>query len=168
MRNKRTIFHTTVGLLLIVVSLLFTSCYQDTLYYRYHKLPGKGWYTHDTLNYQLDTPLSAGNYTIEFGIRHSTQYSYCDLWLGMRSKRTDSLSTIISDTDTLHINLVSEQGHWKGNSSGGLFQYTHPALYKLTVTEGDSLRSIQLFHIMKDAPLKGLTDVGIRIFQDED
>ena len=158
---RKNILTINTGLLLWAVSLLFNSCYSDTQYYTYQKLPSNNWNRTDTLSFLLEKPLPTGKYQIEIGIRHSVQYAYCDLWLGVLTE-SDSLSM---PTDTLHIEMASKQGQWKGDSSGGLFQLVYPKNISINVEGKDSLRSVRIFHLMKDNPLKGVSNVGIRIFQ---
>ena len=160
---KRNIWIKTSGLLLAwVVSLMFTSCYRDTLYYTYQHLPQDGWTRGDTVVFSLPEAYAKGNYRVEIGLRHNVHYPYCDLWLGM-SVQTDSTST---RTDTLHLQLASSEGAWQGNSSGGLFQFVEPETLPISIEGTDSLRSIQLFHLMKGMPLEGVSDLGIRLFQE--
>ncbi|MDO4180244.1 MAG: gliding motility lipoprotein GldH, partial [Bacteroidales bacterium] len=66
-------------------------------------------------------------------------------------------------TDTLQLFLADETGDRTGSGSGGLYQCTLP--YKMTfpiLQEGQS-RTIRVVQIMKDRPLKGISNVGIQI-----
>lgn len=169
---------------LLIVEL--TACHTDTVYHVYHPVSENGWSKQDTLTYTLPDSLETGYYQLEVDIRHTEAYPYRDIWLELAFERRKSQSTftvpskledsldinepyIPTDSmvwvrDTLHLYLTDEQGRWlKGGTIGSLYQFSAPARpFCLNDKDGKNFRII---HIMKDNPLHGIHDIGLRLFQ---
>lgn len=146
----------------LLLCLLLTGCNNHTVYHSYQPVSTTGWNKDDTLIYALPPSIPAGTYEIEIGIRHYEEYPYRNLWLGFSQNMQD---TLVYTTDSLQLFLADETGHWNGNSPGGLYQLTQ--MYKpnfIIVQEGYS-RTIRIIHLMKDKPLKGISDIGICLRQ---
>ena len=162
------------------------ACHTDTVYHVYHPVSENGWSKQDTLTYTLSDSLKTGCYQLEVDIRHTEAYPYRDIWLELAFERRkpqqqlavtseleDSLDMnepdIPTDSmmwvrDTLHFYLADEQGRWlKGGTIGSLYQFSAPARpFCLNEKDGKTFRII---HIMKDNPLQGIHDIGLRLFQ---
>lgn len=136
------------------------ACQSTTVYHSYLPVPTGGWEREDTLVYALPSAVPVGEYEVNVGIRYLDAYPYRDIWLGISSNAQDTLHYV---TDTLQLFLADETGNRTGSGSGGLYQCTLP--YKMTfpiLQEGQN-RTIRVVQIMKDHPLKGISDVGIQI-----
>lgn len=141
-----------------IICLLFSlaACDNQTIYHTYQNLSIEGWKKTDTLKYQLPAQLAGKQYDLEVGLRHTENYPYQDIWM-------EILYPLSPDRhpDTLHITLADKQVNWKGNgTSSNLYQYTSPH-HPVTFSPSDSM--VQIIHIMRDEPLKGISDVGIRL-----
>lgn len=189
MPNLSFFKHIRYGIYVLSVFLLggLAACHTDTVYHRYHPISENGWSKQDTLTYVLPDSLKDGHYQLEVNIRHTEAYPYRDIWLEMAFERrkpqqtlstTDSLKdstetneqeniptdTMIWVKDTLHFYLADEQGRWlKGGTIGSLYQFSSQARpFFLDDKDGKTFRMV---HIMKDNPLRGIHDIGIRLFQ---
>lgn len=144
----------TLGRTLFILFALI-SCNGNTAYHTYQNLPSAGWQKQDTLEYILPSYLAGKSYQMEIGLRHTENYAYQDIWL----KVLHPLSPQIHP-DTLHLKLADQWGNWQGKgTSGNLYQYTNNQVIHLS--SADSL--LQIVHIMRDNPLKGISDVGIKL-----
>lgn len=108
----------------------------------------------------LPTSIPTGTYKMTIGIRHQENYPYRDLWLGISQSAKDTLTY---STDTLQLFLADETGNWNGDGPGGLYQFTRLYTPSFTIAQDSASRSIRIVHIMTDNPLKGISDVGIRL-----
>ena len=146
--------HIILAGLVFAACMVITSCNGNIVYHRYMTTNQEGWNCKDTLIFRLDS-LKAGNYNTYIGIRHTESYPYRDLWL--------SVSTMNGGkNDTLHIYLANDRGNWNSNgSTGGFYQYetNGPLLHYINKT--DSV--IKITHVMRDNPLKYITDIGLKI-----
>lgn len=163
-----------------------TACHTDTVYHVYHPVSVNGWSKQDTLVYMLPDSLKEGCYQLEISVRHTEAYPYRDIWIELASEQEKPQQTYTSQTepkdsleipqleasadsmiwirDTLHLYLADEKGRWiKGGTIGSLYQFSAPAQwFCLNNKRG---KTIRLIHIMKDNPLTGIHDIGIRLFQ---
>lgn len=145
MIRLRTI-HNIISLLLITVCI---SCQKNTLYHSYQPVTDTGWYSNDTLLYQLPFPISAqDSWQYEIGIRHKDTYPYRDIWLTVNQ-------------DTIHIYLADTTGYWKGSGIGNIKQYS--STFQIKTETGDSIKEFRVTHIMQDNPLHDICDIGIHI-----
>ncbi|GAA6340129.1 hypothetical protein I090019C5_13670 [Phocaeicola massiliensis] len=94
------------------------------------------------------------------GIRHQESYPYRDLWMNISTNVKD---TSTYTTDTLQLFLADKTGNWNGNGPGGLYQFTKLYTPSFTIAQDSASRNIRIVHIMTDNPLKGISDVGIRL-----
>lgn len=139
-----------------------TACHNHTAYHSYRPISQEGWGKGDTLVYLLPDSFATGKYRLEIGIRYLDSYPYRDLWLEV-SQNLEEAGRYA--TDTLHLFLTDEAGNKTQNSPGGLYQYTTEYPTDLTLPANDTVRSFRILHLMKDQPLKGITDIGIRLAQ---
>lgn len=145
MIKLRTI-HNIISLLLFVVCI---SCQKNTLYHSYQPVTDIGWYSNDTLLYQLPFPISAQeSLQYEIGIRHKDTYPYRDIWLTVNQ-------------DTIHMYLADTTGYWLGNGIGNIKQYSNT--FQPQMGTRDSIKELRVTHIMQDNPLHGICDIGIHI-----
>lgn len=143
-----------------LLALLLPACQSNTIYHSYQPAPLAGWSKSDTLVYTLPENIPTGSYEVEIGIRHRETYSYRNLWLTISQNMQDTLRY---RTDTVEINLADETGNWKGDGPGGLYQYTCRYKSSLPIIAEGSARTFRIVQIMKDNPLKNISDVGIRL-----
>lgn len=153
--------HNLQFILPTVFLFLWVSCRQDTLYHTYQSIPTPdGWHKQDTLSYQLPEQIEGEGYRLEVGIRNTNQYPFRDIWLIIRQNWKDSL---VFQTDTLHFYLADEQGKWNsGGNTGSLFQHTYFCEKTFTIRPS-SINVLQMTHLMKQDPLPGINDAGIRL-----
>lgn len=147
-----------------VCLFLLEGCHTDTRYHVYRAVSGTdGWSKSDSMEFVLPADVPAGTYGMEIGIRHTGEYPYRDIWLSVTKVEGDSLP---SHTDTLHIYLADEEGHWKqhGGAIGGLFQQTSVCGKPVTLLADSITRCFRVTHLMRQNPLPGISDVGIRLF----
>lgn len=131
--------------------LLFCTSCQEIIYHSYQPVKTTGWFKEDTLVYTLDTILYNQNpIKYQLGIRHKDSYKYRDIWLTINQ-------------DTVHYFLGDSTGKWLGHGIGELRQLTLPFYPKHSIQ--DTIREFRITHIMQDAPLKGILDIGISIHQ---
>lgn len=143
-----------------IIYLLLTACHSNTVYHSYNPIPTTGWSKSDTLVYTLPASIPAGTYEMTIGIRHQESYPYRDLWMNISTNVKD---TSTYTTDTLQLFLADKTGNWNGNGPGGLYQFTKLYTPSFTIAQDSASRNIRIVHIMTDNPLKGISDVGIRL-----
>lgn len=180
--------HFRYGTYMLSIFLLggLAACHTDTVYHVYRPVSENGWSKQDTLTYTLPDSLKDGCYQLEVNIRHTEAYPYRDIWLELaferrkpqqtspaQSEPEDSLDnsepdipidSMIQIRDTLHFYLADKQGRWlKGGTIGSQYQFSAPTRH-FCLNDKDG-KTFRIIHIMKDNPLHGIHDIGIRLFQ---
>lgn len=148
--------------LMVGIFLLLASCEGGTAYHVYHSLPADGWRKQDTLVYTLPRQeVPAGIYRLEIGMRNIPSYPYRDLWLVWMHNGND---TLVFQKDTLHLYLADSMGHWYGeNQTATLYSHVYAVCDSFIVHQNAQQHEIRIVNIMRDNPLKGISDVGIRL-----
>lgn len=144
--------------------LLLTACQIPTVYHSYQPIPIDGWSKNDTLTFALPASVPTGTFEVTVGVRYEMNYPYRNLWLAISHNTTDSLTYA---TDTLQLILADEKGNRHENSPGGLYQCSFPLRTGFPIAQEGTGRNFRIVHIMRDEPLRGLSDVGISITRKE-
>lgn len=144
-------------------ALLLTACQSNTVYHSYQPVATTGWNKSDTLIYTLPETVPTGSYAIEIGIRHREAYPYRDLWLCISQNMQQD--TLKFKTDSVRIFLADKKGNWKGTGPGGLYQYTCRYKPAFRIEQQGQARTFRIVQIMKDNPLAGVNDIGIRLIK---
>lgn len=164
MKSRRLLHRIRNSWACLPLCLSLAGCHGNTVYHSYRPVPTTGWQQGDTLVYTLPATVPAGTYEAEIGIRHQEAYPYRDVWIGISQNMQDTLAYT---TDTLRIFLADEAGNWNSVGTGGLYQLTETFRPKLVIAQEGESRSFRIVHIMKDKPLEGVSDIGIRLRRTE-
>mgnify|MGYP002226777513 CR=1 FL=1 len=118
-RLKESFIHYIKAGLALCVLFLLNACHTDT---RLSCISGcflvkKAGIKSDSLAFHLPVGLSFRVSTgMEIGLRHTGEYPYRDIWLSVTQLEGDSIPP---RTDTLHIYLTDEKGHWVQSGAMG-------------------------------------------------
>lgn len=149
--NKKIYYAIAMTMCCIIIS-----CTTGTVYHHYIPIENK-WMKADTFFFAMPDSMETGVYKTKIGVRHTVTYKYKDLWISIGNNEN-------SKTDTVHLELANKRGNWNSNgTASGYYQYEiqGPDIYH---KQGqDSI--IKIWHIMKDASIENITDVGIKIYQ---
>lgn len=164
---NRVVKHNQIIIRLFFVCLFLvtaTSCRNEDIYYQFHEIKKQKWSKYDTLFFYIDSALinPSVKYDITVELTNSFDYPYRNIWLYSQDNIND---TIFRNYSAQHL-LSDEFGKWYGSGFGALYQLSLP--YRTSVYFKDN-RSycIKLVHGMRDEPLLGIENVGIRIKETE-
>ena len=152
---------------LAMLLLVFTlgACADHQLYHQFCPTPISGWAKTDTLLYefkQINSRLDKVILNIQ--IRNSTQYPYTDLFVLCQENLSDTLNI---SSDTIQIKLMTEDGTWKGDGWGYLFQ--HSLYYKEIRNPQINTNSfLKITPLMQDSILHGIESIGIELIHSGD
>jgi gliding motility-associated lipoprotein GldH len=145
-------------LLLSIVGLL-ASCKEVTLYERQVNVPGGAWETGKQLGFSIEIPDTTVSYYLMTSIRHTSTYPYRNIWLRLGLQQPGSDSTIYQDFD---VPLASNDA-WLGAGMNDVYD-RRIRLFSRPVKFNRSGKAVfTLEHIMRDNPLPGVLQAGIRI-----
>ena len=144
---------------------LFLSCRDAVVFHSYQAVSERsGWERGDSLSFLLPSGLPPRAYTLEIGVRNTDAYPYRDIWLAV--VRTVPGGTLPVAADTLHFCLADEKGRW--NNAGGSGRHYQSAFIcgRPFRVGADSCGGVlHIAHIMRDNPLFGISDIGVRLLE---
>lgn len=164
MRSKGTDSHKTRRIrldFLLLCAIFFLSCQQETAYFSFQSVPPTGWTKKDTLVFALPSTLNPGQYHMDLGVRHTSQYAYRDLWIYIQLNSADSISPIKAERAQLI--LAQKDGKWNGTGISGKYQCLIAYPTPIDISPNDSVKEIKIIHAMLDNPLYEIKDIGIRL-----
>jgi gliding motility-associated lipoprotein GldH len=135
------------------------SCKEVDLYERLKNIPGGSWQSDEKLAFSLEIKDSTREYFIYTTIRHTALYPYRNIWvrLGLQMPGTDSMTT-----QDFNIPLSNNE-QWLGAGINDVYErrvrlFGNPVRFSKTGTVQFTLQQI-----MRDDPLPGVLQAGIRI-----
>ena len=129
-------------------------------YSRWTDLPARGWAYGDTVSLlPIDTALhdndSLVRRPLRFGLTHSNDYPYSNLWLEVTYHGEES-----SYRDTLNVSLADVYGRWLGSGFGANYQHEIVLNPRADI---DLTRPVTVRHIMRVDTLRGLDRIGVSV-----
>lgn len=144
----------------VAAAAILTVAACSDLFHQYRSVEG-GWMPTDTLTFQYHSSAEGPRHcAVDIELRSGSSYPYKEIVL-----RVESASRILrrAVVDTLVCELYDASGHPHGSTSGILRQTSHPC-GAIDILPGDTIE-IKITHLMDDAPIDGILDVGVRLSQ---
>jgi len=143
------------GLIVLTVSL--TSCRNDIVYSRFSPISSSVWAIDSVAQFDYTIADAQAEYSILVYVRHTERYPYQNMWLFVDNN---------AHRDTIEFYLADDRGQWLGDRHHGFmempvlledrYHFPDTGTYHLTVQHG-----------MRDSLLRGVTDVGLEIIQNQ-
>ena len=142
----------------LIVLWLLASCNSQTRSHQFRHFDQEAWYQDDTVRFEIPLTDSLTNHELTLQLRHTSQYPYQNLAIGIEILSPDS-----QVTRTMNINeeLTDQEGYWKGSGLGGLYQLNIGQTTLPKAKAGTWL--VHIFHTMSDSILIGVNDIGVRV-----
>lgn len=156
-RSTMLLYALRLIVLLGIGGMLLQACEPGRVYENYQAV-GKDWSWDEAARFEVDIPDTSALYNLYIGLRHEANYGYLNCWLRIR--------TILPSGDTtvnrLDIALAEPDGTWLGQCAvdlctqreliGDRRRFPEPGTYVFELEQD-----------MRENPLPGIRDVGIRI-----
>lgn len=155
--TRRTLLY-----VLAVGGLLTASCAGDTLVHRYATLPADGWARRDTVCFDLPVYAEDICGTLTVGLRTKTGVAIRDIVLAVEQCDSDAF---VVRRDTVCYPLTDSEGD--ALTSGVNFHQYETQFVPFRM-EKDRKGCVRIYHLMTRETIPGITEVGIRIRNDED
>jgi gliding motility-associated lipoprotein GldH len=137
----------------------FESCRQKGLYERLQNVPGGEWQAGEKLSYSLEVEDTTAGYNFFVSIRHTNLYPYRNIWirLGLTMPGADSATFQVFELP------LADNEKWLGTGMNDVFDrrvklFAEPQHFS---RPGKVVFTLQ--HIMRDDPLPGVLQAGMRI-----
>lgn len=106
----------SVGVIVIIISLITVSCSTGTVYNHNFDLPSESWYKKNAVAFNVQIDDSLQNYDFGINIRNSVSYRYSNLYIFLT---TEFPNGNIS-RDTIEFILANDEGNWLGKGWGNI------------------------------------------------
>ncbi len=148
------------GLMVMVLCIAgLISCKQADLYERLKNVPGGAWKAGEKLSFSLTVQDTAVRYNIYASIRHTNLYPYRNIWIRMGLQMPGADSATYQDFEL----PLADNEKWLGTGLNDVYDrrvrlFGVPQQFN---KKGNITFTLQ--HIMRDDPLPGVLQAGIRI-----
>jgi gliding motility-associated lipoprotein GldH len=156
-RGKRLTF-----ILAGVFFFLFSTCTQNEIYFEFRSLAKGEWDKQEVLRFEVPVSDIASTYDVLLEVRNNNDYPFRNLWLFVDYQMPDGKIR----SDTIDVELADIYGKWYGKGIN-LYTYTFP--YEWNVQYPDT--GIYIYTVrqgMRINPLKGISDLGLKILKKVD
>ncbi len=140
-----------------ILIILFFSCNQNDVYFKYQQVPKSGWHKDSLLAFDFKTSNENDLYNVYLHLRHDEKYLYQNMWLLLSLKNRENFL----QNDTLEIKLSDPFGNRIGVGKS-IKEIT--TLHEQNIAFSDSgFYHLDVKHGMSDSLLQGIKEIGIRI-----
>ncbi|MDR0712888.1 MAG: gliding motility lipoprotein GldH [Bacteroidales bacterium] len=139
-------------------SLLLASCDTNKVYEAHLRIPDEGWKQSDIKRFDVHVADTASACNIYVNVRNNNQYKSMELWLFVSVNAPSGKR----QRDTLRILIADEHGKWIGSGLGSHFD-TRLLFQKDVRFPETGTYTFEYEQGMRDEPLTGIEDVGLRI-----
>ena len=142
----------------VLISLAVCSCDPDRIYESNVAIPAEGWRRTEPVSFEVEITDTVSTCNIYINVRNNNNYKYMDLWLFVDIHSP----TGIVERDTTRILLADHRGKWLGHGLGS--KYDTRIFLRRNVRFAVAGKYIfEYVHGMRDEPLTGIDDTGLRI-----
>jgi gliding motility-associated lipoprotein GldH len=134
------------------------SCESNRTFEQYVSLKNDEWNLSQKPVFYVDVNDTITEHNIYFNIRHTGNYKYANLFIlftvqGPKSK---------AETNRFEFKLAEADGKWLGSGLGDVYSSSIPVMQKIKFPK-KGVYSFSIEQNMRDNPLLGIEDVGVRI-----
>jgi gliding motility-associated lipoprotein GldH len=140
--------------------VFFISCAEGgyVLYDKSKPIGDHSWQLKDKKEYWLEVPTKPTTYKLSLNLRITNDYPYSNLFILFRTLGPQKEFS----TRRLEFKLANSAGDWLGSGSGNIFTFRIP------ITDTLRFRNLGVYKFeieqnMRDNPLRGVVDIGLRI-----
>ncbi|MCL1932935.1 MAG: gliding motility lipoprotein GldH [Candidatus Azobacteroides sp.] len=133
------------------------SCSHKEIFFDYDSFANAEWDRDNPAVFNVKIEDNAQPYNVSIELRNNDDYPFSNIWLFIDYKTPDGNNR----TDTIGANLADDYGKWYGK---GLSLYNLSIPYENTILFPDTGVYIYSIHQgMRENPLKGISDIGIKV-----
>ena len=148
--------------ILISMVLVNISCSHKEIFFEYHSFKSAEWNRNDTIVFHVKIKEISHPYDVSVELRNNDNYPFSNIWLFVDYKMPGGKSR----TDTIGTDLADIYGKWYGT---GLSLYNLSIPYETTILFPDTGTYIySIRQGMRIDPLKGISDIGLKVSKKSD
>jgi gliding motility-associated lipoprotein GldH len=142
----------------LLALLVFAACDSKRVYDKFESIEENSWKYEDLKNFEFEIQDTSLSYQFYIQTRNTSAYNYSNFYMLL------TLETPKGDSSEERMNflLADETGKWLGDGSNGLYTCKIKVKDTLKFSEIGTYKAT-LKQDMRDNPLLGIADVGVRI-----
>lgn len=138
---------------------MWQGCIYPHRFERNVEIPGQDWAYSFMPEIRFTVTDTTSHYDVYITLRHTEAYAYRNLWLKIHTRRPGENKF---RTEQLELILQDEEGRWLGKGMDDIYELRLPLFSSIRFTQkGEYV--IKLEQVMRDNPLSGILNAGIRI-----
>jgi len=142
---------------LILMVLGIISCSPKEVFFEYHSFANDKWNRNDTAVFNVEITEKSQAYDVSIELRNNDAYPFSNIWLFVDYKLPNGKIR----TDTVTADLADIYGKWYGK---GMSLYNLSIPYETAVLFPDTgTYTYSIRQGMRDDPLKGISDIGLKV-----
>ena len=148
----------TKFLFTVLAILCMFACDPDRIYESNINIPNNGWHRTQRAQFEVEITDTTNLCNVYINVRNNNDYKYMELWLFV-----DVYSPLVTvERDTAKIILADHRGKWLGHGLGSKFDSR--LLFRKNVRfPASGTYVFEYEQAMRDEPLIGINDIGLRI-----
>jgi gliding motility-associated lipoprotein GldH len=143
---------------LLLVGLALGGCRQVALYEMLQNIPGAAWPATEVRKFQFEITDTTQSYWVELVLRHTNSYPYRNIWVKVGLELPGD-SAKQSQFDL----ALAGSDKWLGTGMGDIFERRVRLFAKPVSFSKAGHASFYLQHTMRQDPLPGIMQVGLRL-----
>ena len=145
-------------IVVLFLAVLFSACDQKRVFESYQSIKEDSWYINQRPTFYLDVMDTTTEHAIYFNIRHTGNYKYSNLFVlftiqGPKAK---------AETQRLEFKLAEADGKWLGSGLGDIYSNQIKVMENVKFPR-KGVYSFSIEQNMRDNPLMGVEDIGVRV-----
>lgn len=154
--HKMKLKHKFIGGISLFIALFACSCSNKETYSEFYSFKEAAWTQEECASFEVEISDTLALYSVFLDIRNNNDYPFRNIWLFVDTPTQEG-----TQTDTIQVELADIYGKWHGN---GLSKFTYSTVYKKDYKFPSSgTYSYSIRHGMRENPLRGISDIGLRI-----
>ncbi len=145
-------------LVLLLLSVLYTACDDNRVFEDYQTIKDDAWYINQKPSFYIDVQDTLTEHSIYFNLRHTGTYKYSNLFVLFTIQGPNAKA----ETRRLEFKLAEPDGKWLGSGLGDMYSHQIKVIENIKFPR-KGVYSFSIEQNMRDNPLNGIEDVGIRI-----
>jgi len=146
----------------MLVSLGLCACDPDRIYESNVGIPAEGWRRAEYSRFEVEIADTLRPCNIYINVRNNSNYKYMDFWLFVNVYSPMGMM----ERDTVKIMLADHRGKWLGHGLGKKFD-TRMVFRQNARFPISGKYIFEYEQAMRDEPLIGIEDIGLRIERNE-
>lgn len=143
---------------LILISVLFISCDKNRVFEDNAVIKDNQWFLNNKPVFYVDIKDTTSAYNIYFNVRNTGNFKYSNLFILLTVQGPKSKA----ETNRYEFRLANPDGKWLGSGLGDIYSNRIKLEEKIMFPK-KGVYSFTVEQNMRDNPLEGIEDVGIRI-----